>query len=386
MIIKNGNLFCEDGEFRKTDIEIHDGIIKAIGENQTGNNQDIIDAQNCYVVPGLVDIHTHGSVGADFSDGTEESIEKIAKFQLKNGITSFLGTTMSLPEDQLTKICKTSAPFVCADFNDRAVLQGIHLEGPFFSQSKRGAQNSEYIIDPDYDMFERLYEASNETVRIIAAAPELEGGLDFIKMASLTCKVSLGHSSTDYETACCAYLGGANHATHLFNGMNPFNHREPGIIGAASDFDAYVELIVDGVHIHPSVVRAVFKLFREDRVCIISDSMRACGLADGRYDLGGQIVTVVGKEARVGDGALAGSVTTLMGCLRNAVEFGVPLSKALKASTINPAASVGLDKTVGSLAAGKRADILVLDKELNIEQIIFNGRKLSSASDYRKNL
>jgi len=374
MIIRNGNLFCDNGEFRKTNIEIQNGLIKEIGENLQENTHEIINAQDCYVVPGLVDIHTHGSVGADFSDGTEESIEKIAKFQLKNGITSFLGTTMSLPEDQLTKICKTAAPLVCADFSDRAVLQGIHLEGPFFSQSKRGAQNSEYIIDPDYEMFERLFEASNKTVRIISAAPELEGGLDFIKMASLRCKVSLGHSSSDYETACCAYLGGANHATHLFNGMNPFSHREPGIIGAASDFDAYIELILDGVHIHPSMVRAVFKLFKEDRICIISDSMRASGLADGQYDLGGQIVTVTGKEARVGDGALAGSVTTQMGCLKNAVEFGIPLPKALKATTINPAKSVGIDKNIGSLTMGKRADILVLDKDLGIKQIILNGR------------
>jgi len=376
MIIKNGNLFCDDGVFRKNDIETENGSIKAIGESLQSKNDDIIDAQDCYVVPGLVDIHTHGAVGADFSDGTEEAIEKISQFLLKNGVTSFLGTTMSLPEEQLSKICKISAPIVCADKEDRAIMRGIHLEGPFFSQSKRGAQNAEYIISPDFEMFMRLFETSKETVRIIAVAPELDGGLDFINSASLKCKVSLGHSSTDYETACSAFLGGANHATHLFNGMNPFSHREPGIIGAASDFDAYVELIGDGIHIHPSMVRAVFKLFGEDRVCLISDSMRACGLADGQYDLGGQMVTVIGKEARVGDGALAGSVTTLTGCFRNAVKFGVPLPKALKAATINPATSVGLDNTVGSLTVGKRADILVLDKELNIKQIIFGGKKI----------
>ncbi|MCL2820146.1 MAG: N-acetylglucosamine-6-phosphate deacetylase [Oscillospiraceae bacterium] len=376
MIIKNGNLFCDDGEFRKYDIETNGEVISAIGESLSCDNLEIADAQDCYVIPGLLDIHSHGSMGADFCDGTSDAIEKIAKFQLKNGVTSFLGTTMSLPEGQLTDICTAAEPFVNKEYPDRAVLRGIHLEGPFFNQSKRGAQNPDYIINPDYDMFLRLIDASGETVRIIAVAPELDGGLDFIKFASLDCKISIGHSSADYETACSAYLGGANHATHLFNGMTPFSHREPGIIGAAFDYGVYVELIADGIHVHPSAVRAVFKLYGDDKVCLISDSMRACGLEDGSYDLGGQAVTVIGKEARVADGSLAGSVTPLTDCMRNAVSFGVPLASAIKSVTINPAKSVGLDNEIGSLTTGKRADILVLDKDLNLKQIIFGGNPI----------
>jgi len=376
MLIKNGVVFCDDGIFRKQDIATQNDTIAAIGENLPHSDGECIDAQGAYITPGLVDIHTHGAMGADFGDGTKEATETIARFLLKNGITSFLGTTMSLPESQLSAICKTAAPMVNATHTDMATMRGIHLEGPFFSQEKRGAQNAEYIIKPDIKMFMRLYEASKETVKLIAAAPELENCFEFIKAVAPTCKVSLAHSTADYKTAYEAFSLGADHVTHLYNGMNPYNHRDPGIIGAAYDSKAYVEIISDGVHLHPSVVRATFELFGDDKVCLISDSMRACGLADGQYDLGGQLVTVVGSSATIDSGSLAGSVTNLADCMRNAVNFGVPLEKALKAATINPAKSTGLDKKIGSLTVGKRADILVLEKDLAIKQIIFNGVKI----------
>ena len=378
MTVKNGILFCDDGDFRKSDIESQNGVISAIGECLPAGEHELVDARDCYVIPGLVDIHTHGAVGADFCDGTQEAIAKIAEFHLKNGVTSFLGTTMSLPYEQLLKIMKTSKQAVNTEYENKAVLRGIHLEGPFFNREKRGAQNAEYLINPDFDIFLSLYEASGGNIRLTAVAPELDGGLEFIKFASLYCKVSLGHSTADYETACCAYLGGATHATHLFNGMNSLNHREPGIIGAAYDCDSYAEVIADGVHLHPSVVRAVFKLFGDDRVCLVSDSMRACGLRNGSYNLGGQTVTVDGKASRTADGSLAGSVTTLFNCMRNAAEFGLPLSAVIKASTINPAKAAGIDKKIGSLTIGKRADLLVLDKGLNLKFIISGGELIIS--------
>ena len=377
MIIKNGILFCDDGIFRESEVKISNGVISEIGESISDSSGEVLPARDCYVIPGLVDIHTHGAIGADFSDGTPEAIGIIARYLLDRGITSFLGTTMSLPEKQLSDICKTAASFVDIIKPDQAVLRGIHLEGPFFCQKKRGAQNADYIIDPDIQMFMRLYETSGKTVRLIAVAPEIKGGLEFIKAATTLCNVSLAHSSSDYETAGQAFSLGTNHVTHLFNGMNPYNHREPGIVGAAFDSGAYVELISDGVHIHPSIVRAVFKMFGDDRVCLISDSMRACGLADGQYDLGGQVVTVVGKSATIDNNSLAGSVTSLADCLRRSVEFGVPLTQALKAATINPAKSVGLDSEIGSLTIGKRADILVLDQDLILKKTIFGGAVIS---------
>jgi len=374
MIIKNGNLFCDDGEFRARDIEVNNNIITAIGEKLTGTEHEIIDTADHYIIPGLVDIHTHGAMGADFSDGTVEAIREIAKFQLKNGVTSFLGTTMTLPEEQLFNICTISREFIDIDLPDQAVLRGIHLEGPFIGYERRGAQNAAYIIPPDFSIYKRLNEASGSAVKIIVTAPEVDGSPEFIEAAAKECTVSLAHSTAGYDTASDAFNAGASHVTHLFNGMNPFNHREPGIIGSAFDSNAYVEIISDGIHLHPSVVRTIFKLFGADRVCLISDSMRACGLADGKYDLGGQSVTVAGKTASIENGSLAGSVTSLTDCLRMAVRFGVPLRNAIKAATITPAKSAGIDGEIGSLSIGKRADILIMDKDLQLKNIIFGGK------------
>jgi len=372
MIIRNGTVFCDDGEFRKLDVEAQNGVLTAIGESVT-NSDEVIDASNCYVVPGFVDIHTHGAMGADFSDGTPEAIDTIASFLLKNGVTSFLGTTMTLPEDRLMSICEIARPFINVDDPSKAVLRGIQLEGPFIGYEKRGAQNADYLAKPDFQMLKRLDEASGENVKLVVVAPEEDDGLVFTKSASKMCTVSLAHSTANSDLAEKAFSSGATHVTHLFNGMNSFSHREPGIIGAATNHDAYIEIISDGVHIHPLVVRAVFTLYGDDRVCLISDSMRACGLADGKYDLGGQVVTVVGKSATIDSGSLAGSVSTLADCMRNAVEFGVSIASALKAATINPAKSIGIDDRVGSLTVGKRADMLVLDKDLNLKKIIFGG-------------
>jgi len=378
MIITNGTVFSEDGEFTKVDIEVQSGVITALGEKLPQSGHEINNAEGQYVIPGLVDIHTHGAMGADFSDGTIEAIETIAKHQLSHGVTSFLGTTMSLPDELQTNACKVAAPMINNNYPDRAVIRGIHLEGPFFSQEKRGAQNPEFIIPADINMLNRWNEASGDAVRLIAVAPEVEGNIEFIKEAALICTVSLAHSTAGYETALDGFKNGATHVTHLYNGMNGFNHREPGIIGAAFDSDVYVELIGDGVHLHPTMVRAMFELFDEDRICIISDSMCATGLSDGVYELGGLRVTVVGKHATIDSGSLAGSVSSLTDCMRNAVEFGVPLRKAVKAVTINPAKSVGIDAEVGSITIGKRADILVLNKNLSLKQIIFGGDRYNN--------
>jgi len=376
MIIKNGTVFCGDGIFRIMDVETRNGIITAIDSNINDNSQEMINAENDYIVPGFVDIHTHGAMGADFCDGTPEAVEIIARYLLSCGITSFLGTTMTLPKEQLIDICKTARPIVDAEYTDRAIMRGIHIEGSFISYEKRGAQNADYIAGPDLSMLEELIEAGGDTIRLAVIAPEIEGGLEFVEKASRLCTISIAHSAALYDTACKAFSLGANHVTHLFNGMNAFLQREPAVVGAAFDCDAYVELISDGVHIHPSVVRAVFKMFGEDRVCLVSDSMRACGLKDGQYELGGQLVTVKDSTPTLEDGALAGSVTSLAGCMRKAVDFGIPLPVALKAATLNPAKSVGLDTEIGSLTLGKRADILIMDRALNLKQVFLNGMRV----------
>jgi len=373
MILKNGTVFCDDFVFRNISITTEGDVIADLDDTSNRQAQEVLDISGCYVIPGLVDIHIHGAMGADFSDGSPEAMETIAQFLLKAGITSFLGTTMALPEARLFDICKTARPFVNRVIPGQATLRGINMEGPFFDLEKRGAQNADYIIPADMPMFLRLYEVSGAHIRVIAIAPEIADNLEFIQKAAPRCTVSLAHTSSDYDTAMRAFSLGASHVTHLFNGMPPFTHREPGVVGAAFDSGAYVELITDGVHIHPAVVRATFQLFGDDRVCLISDSMRACGLTDGQYDLGGQVVTVRGDSATIASGSIAGSVTNLADCMRRAISFGVPFESAIKAATINPAKSVGIDNSIGSLAIGKRADMLVLNPDYSLKYVIFSG-------------
>lgn len=372
MLIKNGILFCADGTFQRANLEVCGDRIGSIGAVE-GDDQEVLDAADCYVVPGFVDIHIHGAVGADFSDGEAASIQSMARFLLSQGVTSFLGTSMALPGERLTRIYRVARPLVGRSAPGLATLRGINMEGPFFNLEKRGAQNPEYIIPPNFDLFLRLNEESGGNIRTVAVAPETAGGLDFVAAASKVCSVSLAHSCADYSTARRAFAAGANHVTHVFNGMPAFHHRDPGIVGAAVGTGAFVEIICDGVHVHPSVVRSVFRLFGEDRVCLISDAMRACGMPDGKYDLGGQMVTVADGAATIDTGSLAGSVTVLTDCFRRAVAFGISLEAALKAATINPAKSVGLDDTVGSLTPGKQADILVLRKDLSLKHVILKG-------------
>lgn len=374
MLIANGALFREDGTFQRLDIETQGGRISALGEALARNGQEVLDAEGCYVVPGLVDIHIHGAMGADFSDGSPEAVRTIARFLLSHGVTSFLGTSMALPGDRLAEIYHAVRPLAGRGVPGCATLRGINMEGPFFNVEKRGAQNETYIVSADFELFARLNEVSGGHILTVAVAPEIDGGMEFVRMASALCSVSLAHSCADYDTARKAFACGANHVTHLFNGMSPFGHRDPGIVGAAIGSDAYVELICDGVHVHPAMVQAVFRLFGGDRVCLISDAMRACGMPEGQYDLGGKEVTVANGRATIDSGSLAGSITVLTDCLRNAVRFGIPLEHALKAATVNPAKSVGLADQVGVLAAGRQADILVLDRGLSLRHVVQNGR------------
>lgn len=374
MQIINGTVFCDDGVFCRMDVALNGGRISALGDSLPAAGGPVIDAEGRFVLPGFFDIHIHGAAGADFCDGTPEAIRTISQFLLTRGVTSFLGTSMALPADRLSEIFCAARPMIGRPIPDGAVLRGINMEGPFFNLEKRGAQNLEYIVPPDVEMFRRLFADSGNQIRSVAVAPETEGGLDFVAAASRLCSVSIAHTCADYAVAKAAFLCGANHVTHVFNGTPAFHHRDPGVVGAAVESSAYIELICDGIHVHPAMVQSVFKLFGDDRVCLISDAMRACGMPDGRYDLGGQMVTVKGSFATIDTGSLAGSVTLLADCFRNAVRFGVPLESAVKAATINPARSVGLERQIGSITCGKEADLVLLDRRLALQWVISQGR------------
>lgn len=376
--IQGGKVFREEGKFEETVLYFAgEQIVSEDTYRSLEGEEETIDARGCYVIPGLTDIHFHGCVGHDCCDGTVEALEAIADYELSQGVTSITPATMTMPEDTLTEVAHAAAAFSPergADFC------GLYMEGPFISAKKKGAQKEEYVRKPDLAMFERLQAASGNKFRTVVVAPETEGAMDFIKSLAGKVNISLAHMTADYETASEALECGATEITHLYNAMPPLSHREPGPIGAAFDHPGCrVELICDGVHIHPAVVRATFRLFGDDRVIIISDSMRAAGMPDGEYELGGQKVYVKGKHAVLEDGTLAGSVTSLMNCVRTVVkEMDVPLESAIKCAAVNPAKAVGIYDRYGSLTPGKLANIVLLDQELELVQVYKHGKAVLS--------
>ena len=373
MRITNGLVFDLEKGFVERDLNTNGSLI---AENSGDNT--VIDASGCYVIPGLIDVHFHGAVGEDFSDATPEGLQRMADFELSQGVTYICPAGMTLLEDQLTAICKNTAAHRAKNPQGAEVV-GAHLEGPFLSMAKKGAQNGDFLHDPDVDMLRRLQKAAEGCVKLVTVAPEQPGGIEFVREAvkdGIT--VSVGHTVATYDIAKEAFAAGASHATHLYNGMPPFHHREPGVIGAAFDSPhAKAELICDGIHIHESAVRATFRLFGPERMILISDSLRATGMPDGIYPFGGQEIEVHGNRATIAGHpeTLAGSVTSLMGCVRKAVEFGIHLADAVRAASYNPAQAVKIDGRAGSLEIGKEASIVLLNKEdLSIRTIIFKGK------------
>ncbi len=367
MIIRNGAVFKEDGTFRVEDVYIRDHKIVASREQAADDTE--IDACGLLVIPGLVDIHSHGAYGHDFSDADTEGLKTILKYEKSCGITSYCPTSMTLPGEQLKKIFATADE--AAGTEGAAAIRGINMEGPFLDVKKKGAHAAEYIRRPDAEFFRELNEASGNMVKLVTLAPNTEGAMEFIDAVHEEVCISLGHTGADFDTAAEAMRRGAHHVTHLYNAMMPLGHRDPGLIGAAgADPLCMVELICDGLHIHPAVVLSTFRMFGRKRVVLISDSMMATGMENGQYELGGQAVTVKDRKATLSDGTIAGSATNLYDCMCKAVSFGVSLEDAIFAATRNPARSIGIYDKVGSLTVGKEADILLVTPGLELKQVI----------------
>ena len=316
------------------------------------------DLQGREVIPGLIDIHSHGCVGRDAMDGPAV-LNEMSRFYLRNGVTAWYPTTMSAPADVLAAV--TAQLPAC----DGAVPLGFHVEGPFIDPAHKGAQAEAPIRAA------RLADAALwHNVGLMTVAPEFPGVTEAI--SGWPFRVCLGHTGCDYETALAAFSAGAVCVTHLFNAMPALHHRAPGLIGAAVQAGAYVQVIADGLHLHPATVLLAYRLFGPDRMILISDSMRAAGLNDGVYDLGGQAVTVRAGKATLADGTLAGSTATVLACVKNCIAFGIPKADALRMATATPAAMMGLNK--GTIAPGKDADFVVMDQTFTPVAAAVGGR------------
>ena len=371
MIIRNAKVFADGCRFVEKDLMIRDGRIVFGAAPEPG--EEILDAQGAYALPGLVDIHFHGAVGHDFCDADEAGLQAITDFEASKGVLAICPATMTFSEEILNGIMDVAA----AHKNERgADLVGINMEGPYISPNKVGAQNPKYVMTADAGMFRRLQARSGGLIKLVDIAPEVEGNLDFIRECHNEVRISIAHTCADYDTAKQALAAGATHMTHLYNAMPGITHRDPGPIIAALEEGAEVELITDGVHIHPAMVRFTFNTFGDDHVILIADSMMACGLPDGQYSLGGQAVTVRGPRATLTEhpGTIAGSATCLYDCMRHAVmEMGVPLASAVRAASLNPARSIGVDADYGSLDAGRWGNVILADAQLNIQHVIRKG-------------
>lgn len=375
LLIVNGKVFL-DGKFEKKDIRIEDGKFAEIAEpgmlgfeEAEKSNVETFDAVGKYIIPGLVDVHTHGRIGLDFSKITEEQLEKLLVSYEECGVTSVVATTMTNDPIVVEKSLQVIGEYISNQKEcgtQGATLLGIHMEGPFLGKEKKGAHDEKYLCNPNWEKFEKWQELSGGNIRLITIDPSLEGAEEFIgKCVTKGVKVSLGHTACNYETAVKAQKSGADHVTHTFNAMNPLLHREPGLIGAAMDTDMYMELICDGIHVHPAMVRMMFAAHPEQMV-LISDSISVAGLTDGEYSSGGLKVTLKHGKAILDDGTIAGSAISFYDSMVNAIKFGVPAELAVNSATYLAAKSVGMEAVAGSIAEGRKADYLIVDKEWNL--------------------
>lgn len=372
MLVKNVLTYTEEGVFEKRDI-VTDGDVFA-PDDARDNADEVVDGEGCYAIPGLIDIHLHGCLGTEFSEGTAFALDTLTRYEASHGVTAIAPATMTLPEERLTKAVANAASYVSAG----AAIVGINMEGPFISPLKSGGQEPEYIRKPDAYMFRRLQRAAKGLIKLCDMAPETEGGMDFIDELKDEVVISLAHTDADYETAMDAFNRGARHVTHMFNAMPPLSHRAPGVIGAALDSpDVAVELICDGKHVHPSAVRAAFSMFGADRVVMISDTVSAAGLPDGVYTLGGREMEVADGLVRLTrNGAIAGSITNLMEALRRTIlDMGIPAETAVGAATVNPAKSIGIYDHYGSITPGKAADFVLLRDDWTVRDVFIGGKK-----------
>lgn len=367
--IINGKIVLEN-QILQNKVLIFDNKIVDIA-NEVPNECEIIDAKGKFVTPGLIDIHIHGNMGKDTMDGSEESLTTIAKSIARHGVTSFLPTTMTMDEKLINNALKSIKDCMNNKIKGSQIL-GAHLEGPFINNDYKGAQNSQFIVAPSYDLIKQY----DEVIKIITYAPETDKEFEFTRKIRKNTDIalSIGHSNATFEEAREAINLGASNITHIFNGMNGLNHRDPGVVGAALTTNVYCEMIADEIHILKDLFQFILNNKGEDKIVLITDSIEAGGLDDGEYSLGGQKVIVKDNQARLESGNLAGSVMPLNKMVYNFMNnTNLDINKVIKFASINPAKSIKIDDKKGSLEIGKDADIAIFDEKLNCYMSINNG-------------
>lgn len=379
MLIKNVNIITPNEVLKGHGVLIKNGKIINIDieENLISENYKVINGEGNYLSPGFIDIHNHGNSGFDIMDCTEKALDKISRFHLKNGTTSYLATILTSSYEHIFKAIENINNYKKNE--DSSNLIGIHLEGPFFNKIKKGAQPERYIREPDLNKMEEIFKISKDNIKMVSLAPELTGALDIIKyLKQKNITVAMAHTNATFDEAKLGIEYGISVATHLYNGMRNFNHREPGVVGAAlTDERVYCEIIYDRVHLHDSTVDLTLKAKTYDKTILVSDSMRATGLLDGEYELGGQSVQVSSGIARLATGSLAGSTLDLRTAVYNMIKFlNIPIYQAVKMASLNPAKAINIERKVGSIEIGKRADLILFDKNINIKKRILNGKEI----------
>lgn len=375
-VITNGKIYTEKQVIENGYLVVEDGKISDIQQGTYTGELEQIDVKGQNVLPGFIDIHIHGGYGEDAMDASYEGLKHLAEQLLSEGTTTFLATTMTQSDANIEKALKNIVTYQAdQQRGEAAEVGGVHLEGPFISEHKVGAQNPKYVQRPSASKIQHFQEVANQQIKIITFAPEVESAHDTLNQLHEDIIFSMGHTVATFDEANEAVDHGAKHVTHLYNAATPFEHRDPGVFGAAwTNEQLNTEIIVDGIHSHPASVHIAYKQKGNEHMYLITDAMRAKGMEDGEYDLGGQNVIVKGKEARLASGALAGSILKMNDGLYNLIEYTHDsLENLWRVTSLNQAIALKIDDHKGSLAIGKDADIVVVDDTIRIDKTIKSG-------------
>ena len=377
MFYKNARIFTGDFTFKTGAFEVKDGKFgQILSENVP---EEAIDLGGATVIPGLIEVHSHGNSGHDFCDGDYEGLKEMARYFLSCGVTSFAPASITQTYEVLEKAFATAKKIADEKPEGCAVLRGIQMEGPYFSYKKRGAQNPDFLKEPDFEGFKKLYDDCGGLIRIADVAPELPGAIDFVSKVKEYCTVSIAHTDCSYDQAKAAVDAGVTHLTHLYNAMPGINHRNPGVIPAAVENEnVRAEIICDGLHIHPAAVRLAFAMFTGARMILVSDSGRCAGQPDGtEFELGGQMAKLIDGVARLEGGVIACSATNMYQCVLNCLSWGIREEDVVRAATYNPACSLGVQDVVGSIETGKQADFIVCTENYAKKRVFLAGKEMA---------